>query len=151
MICFVYAGHRAAVVSKLAEKKITCFAMKRGRHITRTQWFDALSSQAALAGYYAVQVGAMHLARVVAKIISAAGAIGPARVRVMGLGVAGLERLPPLTAWGAVVEGYEARPDTKEQVVSLVESWLRPAWMHKARAATRVNSLRKRRARWRLC
>jgi NAD(P) transhydrogenase subunit alpha len=80
---------------------------------------DALSSQAALAGYYAVELGATHLTRVLPKITSAAGAIGPAHVLVMGLGVAGLEAVATAHRLGAVVEGYDIRPDTAEQVVSL--------------------------------
>jgi NAD(P) transhydrogenase subunit alpha len=80
---------------------------------------DALSSQSALAGYYAVQLGATHLARILPKMTSAAGAVGPAKVLVMGLGVAGLESVATAHRLGAVVEGYDVRPDTKEQVESL--------------------------------
>jgi len=119
LICFVYANHQQDLVAKMAEKKITCFAMERVPRITRAQSMDALSSQAALAGYYAVQLGATHLTRVLPKITSAAGAIGPAHVLVMGLGVAGLEAVATAHRLGAVVEGYDVRPDTAEQVVSL--------------------------------
>jgi NAD(P) transhydrogenase subunit alpha len=80
---------------------------------------DALSSQSALAGYYAVALGLTHLARVVPKITSAAGSIGPAHVLVMGLGVAGLEAIATAHRLGAVVEGYDVRPETKEQALSL--------------------------------
>jgi NAD(P) transhydrogenase subunit alpha len=93
--------------------------MERIPRITRAQSMDALSSQAALAGYYAVELGATHLTRVLPKITSAAGAIGPAHVLVMGLGVAGLEAVATAHRLGAVVEGYDIRPDTAEQVVSL--------------------------------
>jgi NAD(P) transhydrogenase subunit alpha len=119
LICFVYANHQQDLVAKMVEKKITCFAMERIPRITRAQSMDALSSQAALAGYYAVQLGATHLTRVLPKITSAAGAIGPAHVLVMGLGVAGLEAVATAHRLGAVVEGYDIRPDTEEQVVSL--------------------------------
>jgi NAD(P) transhydrogenase subunit alpha len=119
LICFVYANHQQDLVAKMAEKKITCFAMERVPRITRAQSMDALSSQAALAGYYAVQLGTTHLTRVLPKITSAAGAIGPAHVLVMGLGVAGLEAVATAHRLGAVVEGYDVRPDTAEQVVSL--------------------------------
>jgi NAD(P) transhydrogenase subunit alpha len=119
LICFVYANHQQDLVAKMAAKKITCFAMERIPRITRAQSMDALSSQAALAGYYAVQLGATHLTRVLPKITSAAGAIGPAHVLVMGLGVAGLEAVATAHRLGAVVEGYDIRPDTEEQVVSL--------------------------------
>jgi NAD(P) transhydrogenase subunit alpha len=103
----------------MLEKKITCFAMERIPRITRAQSMDALSSQSALAGYYAVELGATHLARVLPKITTAAGAIGPAHVLVMGLGVAGLEAVATAHRLGAVVEGYDVRPDTEEQVLSL--------------------------------
>jgi len=119
LICFVYAEHQPALLKRLVEKKITCFAMERVPRITRAQAMDALSSQAALAGYYAVELGATHLLRVLPKITSAAGAIGPAHVLVMGLGVAGLEAVATAHRLGAVVEGYDIRPDTEEQVQSL--------------------------------
>jgi NAD(P) transhydrogenase subunit alpha len=119
LLCFVYAEHQEALVAKLVARKITCFAMERIPRITRAQSMDALSSQAALAGYYAVELGATHLTRVLPKITSAAGAIGPAHVLVMGLGVAGLEAVATAHRLGAVVEGYDIRPDTEEQVVSL--------------------------------
>ena len=80
---------------------------------------DALSSQSALAGYYAVQLGATHLARVLPKITTAAGSIGPAKVLVMGLGVAGLEAIATAHRLGAMVEGYDVRPETEEQALSL--------------------------------
>jgi NAD(P) transhydrogenase subunit alpha len=119
LICFVYAGKQPALVQRLLDKKITCFAMERIPRITRAQAMDALSSQSALAGYYAVQLGATHLARVLPKITSAAGTIGPAHVLVMGLGVAGLEAVATAHRLGAVVEGYDVRPETAEQVASL--------------------------------
>jgi NAD(P) transhydrogenase subunit alpha len=92
--------------------------------ITRAQSMDALSSQSALAGYYAVQLGATHLRRVLPKITSAAGAIGPARVLVMGLGVAGLEALATAHRLGAFTEGYDIRPETQEQALSLGASFV---------------------------
>jgi NAD(P) transhydrogenase subunit alpha len=119
LICFVYANKEAEFVKHLLEKKITCFAMERIPRISRAQAMDALSSQSALAGYYAVQVGATHLGRVLPKITSAAGAIGPAHVLVMGLGVAGLEAVATAHRLGAMVEGYDVRPATAEQVASL--------------------------------
>lgn len=119
LICFIYANKEPAVVQRLLDRKITCFAMERIPRITRAQAMDALSSQSALAGYYAVQLGATHLARVLPKITSAAGAIGPAKVLVMGLGVAGLEAVATAHRLGAVVEGYDVRPETAEQVASL--------------------------------
>jgi NAD(P) transhydrogenase subunit alpha len=119
LICFVYAAHQQALVRRLLEKKITCFAMEMLPRLTRAQSMDALSSQSALAGYYAVQLGATHLGRVLPKITTAAGAIGPAKVLVMGLGVAGLEALATAHRLGAVTEGYDVRPETREQALSL--------------------------------
>jgi NAD(P) transhydrogenase subunit alpha len=119
LISFVYAHKEPALVQRLLDKKITCFAMERIPRITRAQSMDALSSQSALAGYYAVQIGATHLARILPKITTAAGAIGPAKVLVMGLGVAGLEAIATAQRLGAVVEGYDVRPETEEQALSL--------------------------------
>ncbi len=119
LISFIYEAHEPALVKRLLEMKITCFAMERIPRITRAQAMDALSSQSALAGYYAVQLGATHLSRVLPKITSAAGAIGPAHVLVMGLGVAGLEAVATAHRLGAIVEGYDVRPETAEQVASL--------------------------------
>jgi len=119
LICFVYAGKETALVQRLVDRKITCFAMERLPRISRAQAMDALSSQAALAGYYAVQLGSTHLGRILPKVTTAAGAIGPARVLVMGLGVAGLEAIATAHRLGAVVEGYDVRPETAEQARSL--------------------------------
>jgi proton-translocating NAD(P)+ transhydrogenase subunit alpha len=119
LICFIYANREPALVQLLLDRKITCFAMERVPRITRAQAMDALSSQSALAGYYAVQLGTTTLGRVLPKITTAAGAIGPAKVLVMGLGVAGLEALATAHRLGAVTEGYDVRPETQEQAMSL--------------------------------
>ena len=119
LISFIYANKESALVRCLLDRKITCFAMERVPRITRAQAMDALSSQSALAGYYAVQLGATHFTRILPKITTAAGAIGPAKVLVMGLGVAGLEAIATAHRLGAVVEGYDVRPETQEQALSL--------------------------------
>jgi NAD(P) transhydrogenase subunit alpha len=119
LICFVYAEHQERLVRELLDRKITCFAMERIPRITRAQAMDALSSQSALAGYYAVQLGATHMNRVLPKLTTAAGTLGPAKVLVMGLGVAGLEAVATAQRLGAVVEGYDVRPATAEQALSL--------------------------------
>jgi len=124
LVCFVYAHNEPALVKRLLERRVTCFAMERVPRISRAQAMDALSSQSALAGYYAVQVGSTQLARVVPKITSAAGSIGPARVLVMGLGVAGLEAIATAHRLGAIVEGYDVRPETREQALSLGASFV---------------------------
>ncbi len=119
LMCFIYPEQYPVLVQHLLDKKITCFAMERVPRISRAQAMDALSSQSALAGYYAVQLGAIHLARILPKITTAAGVIGPAKVLIMGLGVAGLEAVAMAHRLGAVVEGYDVRPETQEQALSL--------------------------------
>jgi H+-translocating NAD(P) transhydrogenase subunit alpha len=119
LISFIYAANEPEVVKALLANKITCFAMERIPRISRAQAMDALSSQSALAGYYAVSLGMTHMDTVLPKITSAAGVIGPAKVLVMGLGVAGLEAIATAQRLGAVVEGYDVRPETKEQALSL--------------------------------
>jgi NAD(P) transhydrogenase subunit alpha len=119
LISFIYANNEPELVKHLLTKQITCFAMERIPRITRAQTMDALSSQSALAGYYAVALGMGALNRVLPKMTTAAGTIGPARVLVMGLGVAGLEAIATAHRLGAVVEGYDIRPATKEQAFSL--------------------------------
>ena len=124
LVSFIYANREPALVQMLLDRKITCFAMERVPRITRAQSMDALSSQSALAGYYSVQLGATTLGRVLPKITTAAGAIGPAKVLVMGLGVAGLEALATAHRLGAVTEGYDVRPETKEQALSLAATFV---------------------------
>ena len=119
LISFIYAEQEQALVQRLLDKKITCFAMERVPRISRAQAMDALSSQSALAGYYSVLLGATHLTRMLPRITTAAGAIGPAKVLVMGLGVAGLEALATAHRLGAMVEGYDVRPDTAQQALSV--------------------------------
>jgi NAD(P) transhydrogenase subunit alpha len=119
LLSFIYADHEKRLVHELLERKITCFAMERIPRISRAQAMDALSSQSALAGYYAVQIGATHMNRVLPKMTTAGGTLGPAKVLVMGLGVAGLEAVATAHRLGAAVEGYDVRPDTAEQALSL--------------------------------
>jgi NAD(P) transhydrogenase subunit alpha len=119
LICFLDGYAEPALVKTLLAKKITCFAMQNIPRISRAQAMDALSSQAALAGYLSVMLGATYLKRILPKITTAASAIGPAKVLVMGLGVAGLEAVATAHRLGAVVEGYDVRPETAEQVASL--------------------------------
>jgi len=119
LICYLDEHQQSELVELLEARKITCFAMQKIPRISRAQSMDALSSQAALAGYLSVMLGAGLLKRVLPKITSAAGAIGPAKVLVMGLGVAGLEAVATAHRLGAVVEGYDVRPETAAQVASL--------------------------------
>ena len=119
LVSFIYAANEPDLVKHLLARRITCFAMERVPRISRAQSMDALSSQSALAGYYAVALGMTHMTGVLPKITSAAGVIGPAKVLVMGLGVAGLEAIATAQRLGAVVEGYDVRPATREQAQSL--------------------------------
>ncbi len=119
LISFIYEANQPELVKRLLAGKITCFAMERVPRISRAQAMDALTSQSALAGYYAVALGMTHMGGVLPKITSAAGVVGPAKVLVMGLGVAGLEAIATAQRLGAVVEGYDIRPATKEQALSL--------------------------------
>jgi NAD(P) transhydrogenase subunit alpha len=119
LVCFVYAHKEIELTRLLRDRKITCFAMELVPRITRAQAMDALSSQAALAGYYAALLGATHLARIFPMMTTAVGSIRPAKVLVMGLGVAGLQALATARRLGAMTEGYDVRPETKEQAESL--------------------------------
>lgn len=119
LISFVYAHKEAELTKLLRDKKITSFAMELVPRITRAQAMDALSSQAALAGYYGALMGATHLARILPMMTTAVGSIRPAKALVMGLGVAGLQALATARRLGAMTEGYDVRPETKEQAESL--------------------------------
>jgi NAD(P) transhydrogenase subunit alpha len=119
LFSFVYAHREAELVKLLRDRKITCFAMELVPRITRAQAADALSSQAALAGYYGALLASTTLARILPMMTTAVGSIRPAKVLVMGLGVAGLQALATARRLGAMVEGYDVRPETKEQAESL--------------------------------
>jgi NAD(P) transhydrogenase subunit alpha len=98
---------------------ITAFAMELVPRITRAQSMDVLSSQANLAGYKAVLEACAHYRRVLPMMMTAAGSIAPARVFVMGVGVAGLQAIATARRLGAVVSATDVRPATREQVESL--------------------------------
>src|SRR4030095_14404258 len=83
LICFVYAHKEPELTRLLRDRKITCFAMELVPRITRAQAMDALSSQAALAGYYAVLLGSTNIARMLPMMTTAVGSIRPARAPVM--------------------------------------------------------------------
>lgn len=119
LISFVYAHKEPDLTRLLRDRKITCFAMELVPRITRAQAMDALSSQAALAGYYSVLLGATSIARMLPMMTTAVGSIRPARALVMGLGAAGLQALATARRLGAMTEGYDVRPETKEQAESL--------------------------------
>ncbi|WP_428395211.1 NAD(P) transhydrogenase subunit alpha [Lichenicoccus sp.] len=119
LLCFVHAQKEPELVALLEERGITCFAMERVPRISRAQSMDALSSQAALAGYYAPLLGATQLPRILPMMTTAVGSLRPAKALVMGLGVAGLQALATARRLGAITEGYDVRPETREQALSL--------------------------------
>jgi len=119
LLSFVYAHREPEITKLLRDKKITCFAMELVPRITRAQSMDALSSQAALAGYYGALLGATSIARMMPMTTFATGSIRPGTMLVMGVGVAGLSAIATARRIGAKVEGYDVRPEVKEQVESL--------------------------------
>lgn len=119
LISFVYAHREPELVKLLRDRRITCFAMELVPRITRAQALDALSSQAALTGYYGVLLAATALPRIMPRMTTATGALRPATVLVIGLGVAGLQSIATARRLGAVVEGYDVRPETREEAASL--------------------------------
>jgi len=104
---------------RLAERGVTTFAMELMPRITRAQSMDALSSQATIAGYKAALLAALSLPKIFPMMTTAAGTLAPARVLVVGAGVAGLQAIATSRRLGAVVQAYDVRPASKEQVESL--------------------------------
>jgi NAD(P) transhydrogenase subunit alpha len=113
------AYSRKAEVKALQERGITSFAMEFVPRISRAQSMDALSSQAAIAGYKAVLIAADNLQKFLPMLTTAAGTIRPSGVLIIGAGVAGLQAIATARRLGAVVEAYDVRSATKEQVKSL--------------------------------
>jgi H+-translocating NAD(P) transhydrogenase subunit alpha len=110
--------------SALAEAKATAFAMEAIPRISRAQAMDALSSQSNVAGYRAALLGAEEIGRFYPMLMTAAGTIPPAKVLVLGVGVAGLQALATAKRLGARTTGYDVRPEVAEQVESLGAQWL---------------------------
>jgi NAD(P) transhydrogenase subunit alpha len=104
---------------QLAQRGVSFIAMELMPRITRAQSMDALSSMATIAGYKAALIAADNLARMFPMLMTAAGTVTPARVLVIGAGVAGLQAIATARRLGAVVSGYDVRPAAKEQVESL--------------------------------
>jgi H+-translocating NAD(P) transhydrogenase subunit alpha len=108
----------------LSEAKATAFAMEAIPRISRAQAMDALSSQSNVAGYRAALLGAEEIGRFYPMLMTAAGTIPPAKVLVLGVGVAGLQALATARRLGARTTGYDVRPEVAEQVQSLGAQWL---------------------------
>ena len=111
-------------IERLRQRGVLAFAMESIPRTTRAQAMDALSSQATVAGYKAVLIGADHLPRFLPMLTTAAGTIAPARALVLGAGVAGLQAIATARRLGAVVAGFDVRPAVREQVQSLGATFL---------------------------
>jgi NAD(P) transhydrogenase subunit alpha len=119
LIAFLQPMTNPDLVQKLLQGNVTSFSMDAVPRTTRAQYMDALSSMATVAGYKAVLLAADHLAKFMPLLTTAAGNIKPAKVLVIGAGVAGLQAIATARRLGAVVEAYDTRPVVKEQVESL--------------------------------
>jgi len=119
LVGFLDPLQRPEAVKELAARGITSFALELVPRISRAQSMDALSSTATMVGYKAVLLAADRLPRMMPMMMTAAGTIAPARVFVIGAGVAGLQAIATARRLGAVVEAYDVRPAVKEQVQSL--------------------------------
>jgi NAD(P) transhydrogenase subunit alpha len=116
---FMQPHNNLAAVRVLRDRNVTSFAMELVPRISRAQSMDALSSQAAIAGYKAVLIAANTLDRFFPMLTTAAGTIRPATVLVIGVGVAGLQAIATARRLGAIVEAYDVRSATRDQVKSL--------------------------------
>jgi NAD(P) transhydrogenase subunit alpha len=119
LIGFLQPYTNAAGIAALAARQVTAFAMELMPRITRAQPMDALSAMSTVAGYKAALIAANHLPKFFPLLMTAAGTVSPARVFVIGAGVAGLQAIGTAKRLGAVVEAYDTRPVVKEQVESL--------------------------------
>lgn len=119
LISFMYASTHPELVNACTKAGISAFSMDAVPRISRAQKMDALSSQANLAGYKSVIMGADALGKILPMMTTAAGTIRPSKVVIFGAGVAGLQAVATAKRLGAVVEVSDIRPETKEQVQSL--------------------------------
>jgi len=119
LISFLYPGRNPEIVSGLANGRITALALELLPRISRAQSMDALSSQASLAGYKAMIMGAARLDKIIPMQMTAAGTLAPARVFVMGAGVAGLQAIATARRLGAVIEAFDVRSAVKDEIESL--------------------------------
>jgi NAD(P) transhydrogenase subunit alpha len=124
LISFISPMANLELVRRLADARVTALAMDQVPRITRAQKMDALSSQATVAGYRASLLAATHLGKFLPMFMTAAGTIPPARVLILGAGVAGLQAIATARRLGAVVEAFDIRPAVKEQVESLGAKFL---------------------------
>jgi len=123
-IAFLWPGQNPDLLKKLAEKKVTAMAMDMVPRISRAQKMDALSSMANIAGYRAVVEAAQNFGRFFTGQITAAGKVPPAKVMVIGAGVAGLAAIGAAKGMGAIVRAFDTRPEVKEQIESMDAEFL---------------------------
>jgi NAD(P) transhydrogenase subunit alpha len=119
LISFLQPATQGDIVSALAKRGVTAFSLELVPRISRAQSMDALSSQASAAGYKAVLIAAARLGKFFPMMMTAAGTVAPARVLVMGAGVAGLQAIATARRLGAVVSAYDVRTAVKDEVKSL--------------------------------
>ncbi|CAN5438596.1 Re/Si-specific NAD(P)(+) transhydrogenase subunit alpha [soil metagenome] len=119
LICLLPAPASAELIEQLEARSVIALGLERVPRITRAQSMDVLSSQATVAGYKAVLIGAAELPRFLPMLTTAAGNVPPAKVLVIGAGVAGLQAIATARRLGAVVSGFDIRPAAAEQVRSL--------------------------------
>ena len=119
IIAFLWPAQNPELLKQLAAKGVTALAMDSSPRISRAQKVDALSSMANIGGYRAVIEAAEHFGRFFTGQITAAGRIPPAKVLVIGAGVAGLAAIGTARSLGAIVRAFDTRPEVKEQVESL--------------------------------
>lgn len=124
LISFIWPAQNEALMQKLAEKNATVLAMDSVPRMSRAQKLDALSSMANIAGYRAVIEAAQHFGRFFTGQITAAGKIPPAKVLVIGAGVAGLAAIGTAKGMGAIVRAFDTRPEVKEQIESMDAEFL---------------------------
>ena len=120
------AGESGAALQALATRGVNVLALERVPRISRAQSMDVLSSQATAAGYRAALLGASSLPRFLPMLTTAAGSLTPAKVLVLGAGVAGLQAIATSRRLGAVVTGFDVRAAAAEQVLSLGAKFLAP-------------------------
>lgn len=126
LISHIWPFANRELCETLMERRVTVFAMDQIPRTTRAQYMDALSSQMNLAGYKAVILAAERLPKVMPLMMTAAGTINPAKVVVMGAGVAGLQAIGTAKRLGAVVEATDVRPEVKAEVGSLGAKFIEP-------------------------
>jgi H+-translocating NAD(P) transhydrogenase subunit alpha len=119
LISFLQPATQGDIIQALAKRGVTAFSLELVPRISRAQSMDALSSQASVSGYKAVLMAAGRVGKFFPMMMTAAGTIPPARVLVMGAGVAGLQAIATARRLGAVVSAYDVRPAVKEEVHSL--------------------------------